>query len=63
MTEEVKTNEILGEVVQVIGPVVDVSFPANKLPNINDALEILDTPNDRVLIVEEIGRASCRERV
>jgi len=52
MTEEVKTNEILGEVVQVIGPVVDVSFPANKLPNINDALEILDTPNDRVLIVE-----------
>jgi len=52
MSEEVITQDVFGEIVQIIGPVVDVSFPVGKLPNINDALEILDTPNDRVLIIE-----------
>ena len=29
-----------GKIVQVMGPVVDVEFPDNDLPNIKDALEV-----------------------
>ncbi|KTC64863.1 H+-transporting ATP synthase beta chain (plasmid) [Legionella adelaidensis] len=32
----------LGTVVQVIGAVVDVEFPRDKVPNINDALKLVD---------------------
>ncbi len=41
-----------GKVVQVIGPVIDVSFPDEKsLPNINDALEI-DRTDGSTLVLE-----------
>ena len=30
-----------GKIVQVMGPVVDVEFPDNDLPNIKDALELI----------------------
>ncbi len=45
--------EILGEIVQVIGPVIDVAFESkgSKLPNIYDALEITRDNGD-ILIVE-----------
>ena len=33
----------VGRVVQVIGPVVDVEFPPNQLPQIYNAVEIIDT--------------------
>jgi F-type H+-transporting ATPase subunit beta len=33
----------VGEVIQIIGPVVDVRFPAGKLPNIYNAIIIQDT--------------------
>ena len=39
-----------GRVVQIIGPVVDIEFPAGELPNIYDAVEI--TRDDGQLIVE-----------
>jgi F-type H+-transporting ATPase subunit beta len=32
-----------GRIVQVLGPVVDVEFPPDQLPHINNALEVLDT--------------------
>jgi F-type H+-transporting ATPase subunit beta len=32
----------LGTVVQVIGPVVDVEFPQNSVPKVNDALQLVD---------------------
>ena len=52
-------SQIIGHISQVIGPVVDVYFEGTDaevmLPSIHDALEI-KRPN-------EIGRASCRERV
>ncbi len=52
-----------GEIVQVIGPVVDVEFPLDKdLPDINNALRVTNNNGD-TLVLEEIGRASCRERV
>ena len=44
----------IGEVVQVIGPVLDIRFAHDELPPLLNAIEI---DND------EIGRASCRERV
>ncbi len=53
-----------GEIIQVIGPVVDISFGAKgaKLPNIHDALQIT-RDNDQVLIVEcqqHIGENTVR---
>ena len=55
-----------GMISQVIGPVIDVSFEQGQtLPNIFDALEVV-RPDGQVVVLEtqqEIGRASCRERV
>src|SRR5260370_42250033 len=31
-----------GKIVEVLGPVVDVEFPANAIPEINYALEVID---------------------
>ena len=56
--------EIIGEISQVIGPVVDVYFESaeNNLPNIYDALEIKRDTGE-VLIVEcqqHIGENTVR---
>ena len=56
--------EIYGEVIQVIGPVVDVIFEAKgvELPKIHDALEI-DKGNGQLLIIEvqqHIGENTVR---
>lgn len=41
-----------GQVVQVIGPVVDIAFPSDsKIPDINNAL-IIDKGDDQTLTVE-----------
>lgn len=52
LTEQQSTAGVIGEVVQIIGPVVDVRFPAEQLPEIFDALEVLDEPNNRTIIIE-----------
>ena len=44
--------DVMGEIVQIIGPVLDVRFPADQLPAIYDALEIIDEPNARTIIAE-----------
>ena len=44
-----------GKITQVIGAVLDIRFDQGVLPEINDAVEIRRK--------DEIGRASCRERV
>ncbi|HOY50999.1 MAG TPA: F0F1 ATP synthase subunit beta, partial [Prolixibacteraceae bacterium] len=52
-----------GTVIQVIGPVVDVSFEAEsaELPNINDALEILrDGGNLTIEVQQHIGEDTVR---
>jgi len=41
-----------GEVVQIIGPVVDVRFPPGLLPAINNALHITDPETNDTLVVE-----------
>lgn len=40
-------NEAAGKVVQVIGPAVDVEFPPDKLPELNNAIEIHYSGDDR----------------
>ncbi|MHB0938071.1 MAG: F0F1 ATP synthase subunit beta [Armatimonadota bacterium] len=42
----------VGQVIKIIGPVVDVRFEAGVLPEIYDALEVRDDVRDRTLIVE-----------
>jgi F-type H+-transporting ATPase subunit beta len=42
----------MGEILQIIGPVVDVRFTDCALPEIYDALEIDDPAHDRTLVVE-----------
>ncbi|MFQ5870501.1 MAG: F0F1 ATP synthase subunit beta, partial [Candidatus Zixiibacteriota bacterium] len=42
----------VGKVVQVIGPTVDCSFPADKLPNLQNAIKIVDKKRGINLTVE-----------
>jgi F-type H+-transporting ATPase subunit beta len=44
--------EVLGEILQIIGPVVDVRFPKEQLPDLYDALEIRDPYHERTVVVE-----------
>lgn len=55
-------SQIIGKVVQIIGPVVDVSFPdGHKLPNILDALVIKRHGNDLILECQQhIGEDTVR---
>ena len=40
-----------GEIVQVIGPVVDVKFPIGKdLPDINNALKVIKSDDDSIIL-------------
>ena len=56
--------QIKGEIIQVIGPVIDVSFEkyGDDLPNIHDALEI-KRPDGSTLVIEcqqHIGENTIR---
>jgi len=42
----------IGKVVQVIGPTVDCEFPSDKMPNIDNAIKIIDEPRGINLTVE-----------
>ena len=48
-TENVTSDN--GWVIEVVGPVVNVQFPSNALPQINDALKI-EIENKKTLILE-----------
>ena len=53
----------IGKIVQVIGPTVDCEFPADKLPNILNAIKIKDDRTNREIIVEvamHIGESMVR---
>lgn len=56
--------QLTGKVIQVIGPVVDVEFDIQfpELPNIDDALEILASDNNKVVIEcqQHIGEHTIR---
>ncbi|MBD3334335.1 MAG: F0F1 ATP synthase subunit beta, partial [Candidatus Eisenbacteria bacterium] len=52
MADATQTQKNVGEVVQVIGPTVDVGFPAERLPNIMNAITIDDDERGLHLVVE-----------
>jgi F-type H+/Na+-transporting ATPase subunit beta len=56
MTEErvrhANTGGTVGKVVQVMGPVVDVEFPPDKLPDIYDAVEVTVDGREETLVCE-----------
>jgi F-type H+/Na+-transporting ATPase subunit beta len=57
-------TQLVGEVIQIIGPVIDISFEraGNELPNIHDALEVRKD-DGQVIVVEcqqHIGENSIR---
>lgn len=57
--------ETVGKVVQVIGPVIDVEFPAGDLPSIYNALEVKDkAPNgEEIRVVCEVQQLLGDNRV
>ncbi|MFH1378240.1 MAG: F0F1 ATP synthase subunit beta [Planctomycetota bacterium] len=50
-----QTQAITGKVRQIIGPVVDVEFPAGKLPNIYDAI-VIENPEMKTTLVCETAQ-------
>ncbi len=57
-------TQLVGEVIQIIGPVIDISFEhaGNEMPNIHDALEVVKD-DGQVIVVEcqqHIGENSIR---
>ncbi len=57
-------SESYGKIVQVIGPVIDVEFPADKIPKIYDALELDEKAGDiEVRLVAEVQQDLGRNQV
>ncbi|WP_027338775.1 F0F1 ATP synthase subunit beta [Halonatronum saccharophilum] len=46
------SKQNIGRVVQVIGPVLEVEFPNEQLPEINGAVKVMDEENDRQVVIE-----------
>ena len=57
-TSETSGERTIGRIARVIGPVVDVEFPVDDMPEIYNKLEVTVTIGE-----QEIGRASGRARV
>ncbi|MFB3066580.1 MAG: F0F1 ATP synthase subunit beta, partial [Planctomycetota bacterium] len=57
-------SESYGKIVQVIGPVIDVEFPADKIPKIYDALELDEKAGDiEIRLVAEVQQDLGRNQV
>ncbi|WP_282706942.1 F0F1 ATP synthase subunit beta [Natroniella acetigena] len=52
MSQNATTDQNIGKVVQIIGPVVEVEFDSGKLPEINGAVKIIDKTNEREIVIE-----------
>jgi len=52
MSGENNSSQNIGRVVEVIGPVVEVEFSNEQLPEINGAIKIVDKEHDREVVVE-----------
>jgi len=64
VTEDQQTGLKEGRIVAVIGPVVDVEFPPDALPEINWALEFdADVEGERNIIVAEVAQHIGESRV
>ena len=47
-----KRGQNIGEVVEVIGPVVEAEFETGDLPEIHDAIKVIDEEHDREVTIE-----------
>lgn len=45
----VEANKNIGVVIQIIGPVLDIEFPAGKLPKVYNAITVTRSEGDRVV--------------
>ena len=55
-SKEVASKENIGEVVEVIGPVVEAKFESGELPEVKDAIKVIDDRNDREVVVEVMNQ-------
>jgi F-type H+-transporting ATPase subunit beta len=63
-TEELTTPRTDGRVIAIAGPVVDVEFPPDTLPEINHAVEMeIETDGERVQITAEVAQQIGEGRV
>ncbi len=46
----------IGEVVEVIGPVVEARFPNGNLPEVKDAIKVIDEDKEREIVVEVMNQ-------
>lgn len=54
-------SQAIGKIVQVIGPVLDIKFDASSLPNILDAIEIINGDNRIVAeVAQHVGDTTVR---
>lgn len=55
-------KENIGKVIQIIGPIVDVEFNENAVPELLNAIEIYNSNNERIVmeVVQHIGNDSVR---
>src|SRR2546427_7677530 len=65
MGDEGNGQKVTGRVVRVIGPVVDVDFPPDRLPEINTALEVKRTLDGETIVIvcevaQHIGDSTVR---
>src|SRR5438094_8993987 len=65
MADDGNGQKVTGRVVRVIGPVVDVDFPPDRLPEINTALEVertLDGETTTIVceVAQHIGDSTVR---
>jgi F-type H+-transporting ATPase subunit beta len=64
VTEELTSQRTDGRVVAIAGPVVDVEFPPDTLPEINHAVEMeLETDGERIQITAEVAQQIGEGRV
>ncbi len=57
------SEQNIGTVVQIIGPVLDIKFPAESLPKLLNAITLTDEKQDRTVTVEvaqHIGQDTVR---
>ncbi|TDX59174.1 F0F1 ATP synthase subunit beta [Orenia marismortui] len=52
MSGENNSSQNIGRVVEVIGPVVEIEFDNENLPEINGAIKIIDKEHDKEVVVE-----------
>ena len=60
---QVPANQVQGQILQVFGPVVDVQFPEGHMPNLYNAITVVDEKRGIDLVLEvaqQLGNSTAR---